>query len=219
MVARFRRRGGGQVVTLNVPPGTRWISEFVADNPGDWPIHCHKNHHAMNAMSHDAPNMTGVDMKGVEQNVTRLLPGYMNMGRSGMYDMSDMKMPLPPNTLPMMAGEGPFGPIGMGGMFTIIKIRDGIETFDDPGWYAHPPGTVARKGRGTGDRARDDARNDADAHHLHVSDAQRDSRHQARPMSDLQHEPRAGEVTTRRARPAAAPHRHRGCSDCPAGND
>jgi len=137
--------GRWPITTINVPPGHTMDLEFVADNPGDWPIHCHKNHHAMNAMSHDVPNMTGVDMRGVEKTVSGLLPGYMNMGRGGMYEMSDMKMPLPPNTVPMMAGDGPFGSIGMGGMFTIIKIRDGIETYDDPGWYAHPPGTVARK--------------------------------------------------------------------------
>ena len=27
----------------------------------------------------------------------------------------------PENTLPMMTGEGPFGPIDMGGMFTVVK--------------------------------------------------------------------------------------------------
>ena len=27
--------------------------EFVADEPGDWAIHCHKSHHTMNAMGHD----------------------------------------------------------------------------------------------------------------------------------------------------------------------
>ena len=137
--------GRWPITTLNVPPGHTMDLEFVADNPGDWPIHCHKNHHAMNAMSHDVPNMTGVDMSGVEKKVSGLLPGYMNMGKGGMYEMGDMQMPLPPNTLPMMAGAGPFGPIGMGGMFTIIKIRDGIETYEDPGWYQHPAGTVARK--------------------------------------------------------------------------
>jgi len=31
----------------------------------------------------------------------------------------------------------------MGGMFTILKVRDGITTFDDPGWYEHPEGTIA----------------------------------------------------------------------------
>jgi len=31
----------------------------------------------------------------------------------------------------------------MGGMFTILKVREGITTYDDPGWYKNPPGTVA----------------------------------------------------------------------------
>ena len=29
--------------------------------PGDWAFHCHKSHHTMNAMSHDLPNMIGVE--------------------------------------------------------------------------------------------------------------------------------------------------------------
>jgi hypothetical protein len=55
-------------------------------------------------------------------------------------------MPLPENTLPMMTGEGPFGPVEMGGMFTVVKIREDLAAGDyrDPGWYKHPPGTVAR---------------------------------------------------------------------------
>ena len=31
----------------------------------------------------------------------------------------------------------------MGGMFTVLKIRDGITSYEDPGWYHHPEGTVA----------------------------------------------------------------------------
>jgi hypothetical protein len=55
-------------------------------------------------------------------------------------------MPLPPNTLPMMTGKGPFGAMEMGGMFTVVKVRDGLAPGDyrDPGWYRHPPGTVMR---------------------------------------------------------------------------
>ena len=44
-----------------------------------------------------------------------------------------------------MTGAGQFGPISIGGMFTVLKIRDGITSFDDPGWYKHPEGTVASK--------------------------------------------------------------------------
>ena len=59
--------------------------------------------------------------------------------------MGDMEMPLPDNTLPMMTGQGPFGGVEMGGMFTTVKIRKGLARNDykDPGWYTHPAGTVA----------------------------------------------------------------------------
>ena len=52
-------------------------------------------------------------------------------------------MAVPKNSIPMVGGKGPFGYIDMGGMFTVLKVRDGITTYDDPGWYEHPPGTVA----------------------------------------------------------------------------
>jgi hypothetical protein len=50
----------------------------------------------------------------------------------------------------MMDGRGPFGPVGMGGMFTVIKVREGLARGDyrDPGWYKHPPGTVAAEWTG-----------------------------------------------------------------------
>jgi len=45
----------------------------------------------------------------------------------------------------MMTGFGQFGPIEMGGMFTLMKIREGLAANDyrDPGPYKHPEGTVA----------------------------------------------------------------------------
>ncbi len=142
---------GGQIspsaqwpeTTANVPPGTTRDIEFVANAPGDWAFHCHKTHHTMNAMSHTVPNMIGVKQKGLEQKVQNLLPDYMAMGESGMAEMAEMNMPLPRNTLPMMTGKGPFGPVEMGGMFTVLKVREGITGYDDPGWYEHPEGTVA----------------------------------------------------------------------------
>jgi FtsP/CotA-like multicopper oxidase with cupredoxin domain len=137
----------GQVpeTTVNVPVGATRDLEFVADEAGDWIFHCHKSHHTMNQMGHDVPNMTGVSQSGVEKDVRKHLPGYMGMGEKGMHDMSEMGMALPRNTLPMMAGEGPFGPVGMGGMFTVIKVREGLTHYGDPGWFQHPAGTVARR--------------------------------------------------------------------------
>ena len=65
------------------------------------------------------------------------------MGHTGMGEMGTMRMPVPKNSIPMRGGEGPFGPIDMGGMFTVLKVREGLANYDDPGWYRHPPGTIA----------------------------------------------------------------------------
>jgi manganese oxidase len=131
--------------TVDLPIGSMRAIEFIADNPGDWAFHCHKSHHVMNAMGHNVPTMIGVDQRGVAEKILRLVPDYMVMGERGMADMGEMEMPLPDNTLPMMTGSGPFGALEMGGMFTVVKIREGLarDDYKDPGWYQHPPGTVA----------------------------------------------------------------------------
>jgi hypothetical protein len=136
-------------VTTDVAVGQMRAFEFDAV-AGDWAIHCHKSHHTMNAMGHGVPNMIGVDHRGVAERITRLVPDYMVMGERGMADMGSMEMPLPDNTLPMMTGTGPFGPMEMGGMFSVVKVRDDVKPGDyrDPGFYRHPAGTVAYEFKG-----------------------------------------------------------------------
>jgi FtsP/CotA-like multicopper oxidase with cupredoxin domain len=132
-------------VTIDVPVGGMRAFEFVADEPGDWAIHCHKSHHTMNAMGHDVKTFIGVQKRDLVNSVRKLVPDYMPMGSAGMADMGAMEMPMPDNTLPMMSGFGPFGPLEMGGMFSVMKVREGLahDDYKDPGWYQHPPGTVA----------------------------------------------------------------------------
>ena len=136
-------------VTEIVGVGQTRDLEFIAQ-AGDWAFHCHKSHHTMNAMGHEVPNTLGVDQSGIETEIRKMLPGYMAMGEHGMaehQDHTDMgHMPGPENTLPMMMGKGPFGNLEMGGMFSVIKVRDDLAPGDyrDPGWYRHPPGTVAQ---------------------------------------------------------------------------
>src|SRR5262249_48007615 len=112
--------------TIDVPVGTIRAFDMLADNPGDWPFHCHKTHHAMNAMGHDIRNFIGVEKRDLAGRGRKLVPDYMPMGSGGMAAMGGMEMPLPDNTLPMMTGFGQFGPIEMGGMFTLMKIREGL---------------------------------------------------------------------------------------------
>jgi len=138
-------------VTADVAVGQMRQLDFLADEEGDWAFHCHKSHHTMNAMGHNVPTMIGVDHSGVARQITKLIPDYMVMGERGMKDMTEMEMPLPDNTAAMMTGTGPFGAVGMGGMFSVVKVRKDLKPGDyrDPGWYAHPPGTVAYEWTGT----------------------------------------------------------------------
>lgn len=117
--------------------------EFVADEPGDWAMHCHMTHHVMTQMGDEFPNMIGVKPGKLDQKTQKLLPGYMTMGTDGMGDMAQMGMPVPKNSMPMVGGQGPFDYITMGGLFTVLKVREGLTSYEDPGWYQHPPGTVA----------------------------------------------------------------------------
>ena len=131
-------------VTVDVPVGAIRAVDLVADNPGDWAFHCHKAHHTMNAMGHDMRNFIGVSRADLARAVNKLAPDAMVMGQTGMA-MGNMEMPAPDNTLPMMTGHGPFGAIEMGGMFTVMKVREGLapDDYRDPGAYQHPAGTVA----------------------------------------------------------------------------
>ena len=157
---------GGQVprsarwpeTTVLVPVGSVRVVELVADAPGDWALHCHMTHHVMNQMGHDAPNLIGADVRGLDAQVGRVVPGYMTMGSTGMGDMMAMKQPR--NSISMVGGDGPFDTIDMGGMFTILKVRDRLDGAADPGWYQHPAGTVADEATAA-DLARDGIKTDA----------------------------------------------------------
>src|SRR6476620_8105919 len=133
--------------TTDVPVGAVRAIDFIADVPGDWALHCHKSHHTMNAMGHNVVNLIGAPERVLAKAVKSAAPGAMAMGTDGMGMMVEMEMPLPDNTLPMMTGLGQFGPIEMGGMFTVMKVREDLAANDykDPGPYKNPPGTVAHE--------------------------------------------------------------------------
>ncbi len=128
--------------TVLVPVGATRVIEFVAEEAGDWAVHCHMTHHVMNQMGHGLPNVVGADLAAVDRRMSRILPAYMTMGTTGGGGMGEMEMDTPANSLPMKGGEGPFSYIDMGGMFTILKVRDDVATADKDGWYVHPEGTV-----------------------------------------------------------------------------
>ncbi len=133
--------------TVLVPTGSTRTIEFIADNPGDWAMHCHMTHHVMNQMGHDLPNMIGLDPQAMQALTASLLPRAMAMGTDGMGDMGKHiamgHMAVPENSIPMVGAQGPHDYITMGGMFTILKVRDQLDSYDDPGWYQAPDGTMA----------------------------------------------------------------------------
>lgn len=129
--------------TVVVFPGQTRTIEFIA-KPGDWAMHCHRRHHPMNPMGHGMPPMLGVDQKETQKDIQKLLPGYMAMGEKGMGEMAEMSMEGPENTLPMMTGQGPYGPVGMGGMFTLLMVGEELPDAKNPKWYKNPPGTESR---------------------------------------------------------------------------
>ena len=133
-------------VTTDIGVGQMKAIEFTAAAPGDWAFHCHKSHHTMNAMGHAIPTTLGVEQRDLADKIAALVPNYMDMsGAGGTMGEAPMTMALPENTLPMMAGAGPYGSIEMGGMFTVMKIRadQPHDDYRDPGWYTPPKGSVA----------------------------------------------------------------------------
>ncbi len=133
--------------TVLVPVGSTRDVEFIASAPGDWAMHCHMTHHLMNQMGHDAPNTVGMKAGDLDHKVRSLLPAYMTIGEDGMGEhgihVERGHHKVPENSIPMVGAWGPFDYITMGGMFSIVKIRDNLTSYKDPGWYQNPKGTVA----------------------------------------------------------------------------
>jgi FtsP/CotA-like multicopper oxidase with cupredoxin domain len=127
--------------TVLVPTGSTRTIELHANVPGDWAMHCHMTHHIMNQMGHGLPNLVGVDATKLDERVRKVLPEYMTMGATGMGD--DMQMPIPKNSVAMRNAHGKHDVVTMGGMSTVLKVRDRLESFADPGWYDAPAGTTA----------------------------------------------------------------------------
>jgi len=152
---RVTETDGGQIplsaqqreTSVLVAIGQSRTIEFVADEPGDWAMHCHMTHHVMNQMGDKFPNMIGVKAAEVDAQVRRLLPDYMTMGHDGMAEhgihLDTGHMKVPENSIPMRGGPGPFDYITMGGLLTVLKVREELDDDRAPGWYQHPKGTVA----------------------------------------------------------------------------
>ena len=86
-------------------------------------------------------------MRDMGDHSKRMTMGGMS-NRSRQMTMGEMEdhskqMVMPENSIAMMGREGPYGTIDMGGMFTVLKVREHLTSYADPGWYQPPSGTVA----------------------------------------------------------------------------
>ena len=72
---------GGQIqesarqveTTVLTAVGQSRTFDFVADEPGDWAMHCHMTHHVMNQMGDMFPNMIGVDATDIDEKIRKSL--------------------------------------------------------------------------------------------------------------------------------------------------
>lgn len=129
--------------TVLVPVGAAKVIEFLANNPGDWIFHCHMTHHTMNQMGHNFPNMVGMEIGDFQKKMQKLIPGYKVLGTTGMNDMTQSGMPIPPNSIPMLGYDSSFGKTVLGGMANILRVREKTDHYKDPGPYAFPRGSMA----------------------------------------------------------------------------
>jgi len=96
-------------------------------------------------MGHGIPNLIGVDPSQFDAALAKVVPQFTalseELAASAATDAPDPT--LPKNSLPMVGGMGGHGYITMGGMVTVLKVRDGITSYEDPGFYTAPAGTLA----------------------------------------------------------------------------
>ncbi|MCH9609190.1 MAG: Cell division protein FtsP [Chlamydiales bacterium] len=130
--------------TVFVPVGEVKVTEFLANNPGDWVFHCHMTHHTMNQMGHQFPNTVDMDVGDLDQKIQQLIPGYKTLGVRGMRDMTESGMPIPHNSIPMLGFDGQFGDTVLGGMANVLRVRENLKNYNEnPGPYHFPKGSVA----------------------------------------------------------------------------
>ncbi len=125
-------------VSVLVPVGSTRTIEFTADNPGDWAFHCHMTHHTMTQMGHGIPTLVGVDPSDFDAALMDHVPEFMAAGQMAAEKDTHEQDVMPRNSIAMLGGSGAFGYITMGGMFSMLKVRETLSPGDDAGWYAGP---------------------------------------------------------------------------------
>ena len=94
--------------------------EFVANNPGDWPLHCHMFHHMMNHMvSGVGPGSRDLARKGREDPRYKV-PGFPQ--ETGMMPMMSPAEMSEVNKNALTRGMRPHWAMGVMGLFTVVRV-------------------------------------------------------------------------------------------------
>jgi FtsP/CotA-like multicopper oxidase with cupredoxin domain len=94
--------------------------EFVADNPGDWVMHCHMFHHMMNHMvSGVGPGSRGL-ARGGQEDPRYKVPGFPQ--GTGMMAMMSPPEVAKVNNKPQTRGMRPMWYMGVHGLFTVVRV-------------------------------------------------------------------------------------------------
>jgi FtsP/CotA-like multicopper oxidase with cupredoxin domain len=94
--------------------------EFIANNPGDWVMHCHMFHHMMNHMvSGVGPGSRGLARNGKEDPRYKV-PGFPQ-GTGMMAKMSPAEVAKITKN-PMTRGMRPMWHMGVMGLFTVVRV-------------------------------------------------------------------------------------------------
>jgi len=131
--------------TVLVPVGSVKVTEFYANNPGDWIFHCHMTHHIMNQMGHDIPNVLSAKTKQIDDKISLLIPEYKTLGTKGMRDMTESGRPIPKNSIPMLGYDGQFGSTVIGGMANILRVRKNLTSYENTQPYKFPKCSMVKK--------------------------------------------------------------------------
>jgi FtsP/CotA-like multicopper oxidase with cupredoxin domain len=94
--------------------------EFIANNPGDWVMHCHMFHHMMNHMvSGVGPGSRGLARNGREDPRYKV-PGFPQ--GTGMMAMMSPDEVAKVNNKPQTRGMRPHWYMGVDGLFTVVRV-------------------------------------------------------------------------------------------------
>jgi hypothetical protein len=95
--------------------------EFIANNPGDWVLHCHMFHHMMNHMI----SGVGPDSRAQAKNTNELDPRYKIPGfpqMTGMHAMMSAEQKKKLNANPLTRGMAPEWSMHLQALHTVVRV-------------------------------------------------------------------------------------------------